>query len=219
MISNYLTEKLLKAITGKASSASTANEVYIALSNTEPLPDGTNVTEPSSSNGYARVLLGNASQTLTQKIGDPIGVFSATETVTLTVSTDTIASASIDFEENFIVGDTVEILGSSDNDGHYIVATVASGSITVEASPGLPGTDETASITIKNLSGGKATNTEIIYFPEVVNSDWPTCNYYAVYDAPTGGNLYYAGKITSPPTPQVGQVTLIQVGELDINLR
>lgn len=45
-----------------------ANETWLGLSTADPGDDGANMAEPTA-NGYARVLLGNASQPLTQKMG------------------------------------------------------------------------------------------------------------------------------------------------------
>ena len=68
MITHYFANKILPLLCGKASSLTSASSIYVGLSTTAPLADGTNVTEPVG-NGYARVLLGNASQELTQKMG------------------------------------------------------------------------------------------------------------------------------------------------------
>lgn len=68
MITHYFANKILPLLCGKASSLTSASSIYVGLSTSAPLADGTNVTEPVG-NGYARVLLGNASQELTQKMG------------------------------------------------------------------------------------------------------------------------------------------------------
>jgi len=68
MITHYFANKILPLLCGKAISLTSASSIYVGLSTSAPLADGTNVTEPVG-NGYARVLLGNTSQELTQKMG------------------------------------------------------------------------------------------------------------------------------------------------------
>jgi hypothetical protein len=68
MITHYFANKILPLLCGKTSSLTSASSIYVGLSTSAPLADGTNVTEPVG-NGYARVLLGNTSQELTQKMG------------------------------------------------------------------------------------------------------------------------------------------------------
>lgn len=69
MLSYYAANKILQAITGKGSSSSSygatgsvviASRAYLALSSTEPNASGGGVTEPSTSVGYQRKLIGNA---------------------------------------------------------------------------------------------------------------------------------------------------------------
>lgn len=64
-------ENLLKGMTGKSQNGLLSN-CYIALSTTEPSPDGTNFTEPSSVNGYARSIIGLWQQSSTQVMGNPV---------------------------------------------------------------------------------------------------------------------------------------------------
>ena len=64
-------ENLLKGMTGKTSNGLLPN-CYIALSTTEPSADGTNFTEPSSVNGYARAIIGLNGQAATQVMGNPV---------------------------------------------------------------------------------------------------------------------------------------------------
>jgi hypothetical protein len=68
MITHYFANKILPLLCGKASSLTSVSSIYVGLSTSAPSADGTNVTEPVG-NGYARVLLGNTSQELTQKMG------------------------------------------------------------------------------------------------------------------------------------------------------
>lgn len=68
MITHYFANKILSLLCGKADRLTSVSSIYVGLSTSAPLADGTNVTEPVG-NGYARVLLGDASQVLTQKMG------------------------------------------------------------------------------------------------------------------------------------------------------
>lgn len=65
MLSNTIKNNIINAITGRAQNVSLAPTAYLALSTTDP---ATSVTEPSG-NGYARVLIGNYQQPLTQVMG------------------------------------------------------------------------------------------------------------------------------------------------------
>lgn len=69
-ITYYSSKKILETLVGLSTSTSFAGSIYVGLSSTSPSRDGTGVTEPSG-NGYARVLLGNTSQSLTQKMSTP----------------------------------------------------------------------------------------------------------------------------------------------------
>lgn len=73
MISNTLAQNILNLITGKTSSISGGN-VYIGLSTTIPTSNSTtgaieNVTEPSTSDGYNRELIGTYQTASTQVFG------------------------------------------------------------------------------------------------------------------------------------------------------
>ena len=69
-ITYYSSKKILEALVGHSTSASFASSIYVGLSSTSPSRAGTGVTEPSG-NGYARILLGNTNQSLTQKMATP----------------------------------------------------------------------------------------------------------------------------------------------------
>ena len=69
MITHYFANKILPLLIGKTSTLNSTSSVFVGLSTTTPTLTGVNVTEPSG-NGYARVLLGNTSQALTQKMGE-----------------------------------------------------------------------------------------------------------------------------------------------------
>jgi len=67
MITQGKANEILNHLTGRLQSVASITAVYLGLSTTTPTADGSNVTEPVG-NGYARVLLGNTSQALTQKM-------------------------------------------------------------------------------------------------------------------------------------------------------
>lgn len=69
MLSSTVSNKILKSLVGKDSAY--GSTIYVGLSSTAPNADGSGITEPSG-NGYARVVIGAASQSLTQKFGDPV---------------------------------------------------------------------------------------------------------------------------------------------------
>lgn len=62
---------LLNSFTGKSNSGAILQNCYMGLSTTTPNADGTNFTEPSSSNGYARATIGLYGQGATQVMGTP----------------------------------------------------------------------------------------------------------------------------------------------------
>lgn len=57
-ITNYVMKNVLDSTFGRTSPPSPPSNLYIALSTTKPLPDGTGFTEPSGGN-YARVSITN----------------------------------------------------------------------------------------------------------------------------------------------------------------
>lgn len=61
------------------------------------------------------------------------------------------------------------------------------------------------------------TNTKEIHFNEATG-DWGSIKYFALYTAKTGGNMCYAGELTTSISPTTGTVVLIKVGELSISL-
>lgn len=70
--SNTASNTYLRQICGKTSSTNLGSTCYMGLSTTTPNADGTNFTEPSASNGYARSLIGLSSQSATQVMGAPV---------------------------------------------------------------------------------------------------------------------------------------------------
>jgi hypothetical protein len=55
---NFLEDELLDHVWG-AAAYTAPTDIYVGLSTTAPADDGTNITEPSGGNGYARVQVTN----------------------------------------------------------------------------------------------------------------------------------------------------------------
>lgn len=114
MLSSTVSNKILKSLVGKDSTY--GSTIFVGLSSTAPNADGSGITEPTG-NGYHRVLIGAANQSLTQKFGDPAdGVITNTDDIYFpesigswgdalthfflaTSQTDTEASAILAFDE------------------------------------------------------------------------------------------------------------------------
>ncbi len=61
MVSTYFKNLVANAVWQTGASAALPENYYLALSSTEPLADGTGVTEPASVSGYVRVKLAGLS--------------------------------------------------------------------------------------------------------------------------------------------------------------
>lgn len=70
MIFDHASNKVLGLIAGRQASINFGTIIYIGLSTTAPVKDGTNITEPVG-NGYARVVLGKYGESLSLKMADP----------------------------------------------------------------------------------------------------------------------------------------------------
>lgn len=55
--SNYLEEAILNWVDGTAPFPASPANIYVALSLTDPLEDGSGITEPNGADGYARQLV------------------------------------------------------------------------------------------------------------------------------------------------------------------
>lgn len=67
-LSNYLINLVLDHLVGRTASINLGGDAYVGLSTTQPVKDGTGVTEPSG-NGYERAQIGFYGQSETYKIG------------------------------------------------------------------------------------------------------------------------------------------------------
>lgn len=73
--------------------------------------------------------------------------------------------------------------------------------------------------------GWLAANTGVLTWPPVNStypngapSDWPQTDYWALLDAPTGGNVYAIGQLTYPVQVSAGSVASCAIGALSIEL-
>ena len=66
-------------------------------------------------------------------------------------------------------------------------------------------------------SGGKITNSQIVYFPEAT-ADWGTVNYFALYTSASGGTPFLWGALSEPVSIPSGYVPLFRVGKLSISI-
>jgi len=82
--------------------------------------------------------------------------------------------------------------------------------------------DELRTLKMGAAEGGKTTSIDIIYFPEVTDGQgtgaWGECTHFCIWDAPTSGKLLAFGELVAPITPVEGQVVIIKVGDLTIEV-
>jgi hypothetical protein len=65
-------------------------------------------------------------------------------------------------------------------------------------------------------AGGAKANARPIVFP-TASAAWGTITAFALWDAPTGGNMLYRGSVVSPFTVTTGIVPTLGVGNLVLN--
>jgi len=68
-----------------------------------------------------------------------------------------------------------------------------------------------------SASGGTSLNTALVQFDQAT-TDWGTINYFALFDASTGGNLLYHGALTAPKTILTGDVFQFAINSVSISL-
>lgn len=67
------------------------------------------------------------------------------------------------------------------------------------------------------ITGGQASNKEIIYFPEVVNAGWGICTYLLIFDGNTAGaHLLAYSQLANPINPTLGTIPIIRISDLVI---
>lgn len=68
-----------------------------------------------------------------------------------------------------------------------------------------------------SASGGTSLNSSVVQFDQAT-TDWGTIEYFALFDAVTGGNLLYHGALTSPKIIETGDVFQFAIGSVSISL-
>jgi len=91
------------------------------------------------------------------------------------------------------------------DDGSGLAEPAGNGYARVATSPG----------TWKVASGGNIDNANIITFPEATNS-WGTITHFALFDAPTSGNMLAHGPLSQSKAVNVGDTAKFAVGALDV---
>lgn len=66
--------------------------------------------------------------------------------------------------------------------------------------------------------GHEVRNAQVITFPDAT-ADWGNVGYVAIYDAATGGNMLFAGALTSAKSILAGDVFRFKVDDLKVQLR
>lgn len=69
--------------------------------------------------------------------------------------------------------------------------------------------------TFNPASGGQAANNVIMYFGPATTA-WGSITHFAVWDAPTGGNMLYRGSVDQPKTIALGDMATYLPGDLVI---
>lgn len=77
--------------------------------------------------------------------------------------------------------------------------------------------DNTSTDSDGNITEFYATNTKEIHF-NMATGSWGTTEYFAIYDSASGGNIIYAGTLTTAISPTANTVPLIQVGYCKISI-
>lgn len=68
-----------------------------------------------------------------------------------------------------------------------------------------------------NITEFYATNTKEIHF-NMATGAWGSTQYFAIYDSASGGNIIYAGELTTAISPTANTVPLIQAGACKISI-
>ena len=76
---------------------------------------------------------------------------------------------------------------------------------------------QTAAADWNTASGGATSNAQALAFPQATGS-WGTVDYFALYDAASGGNRTGSGLLSQSKTIGSGDTASFAVGELDVSL-
>lgn len=72
-------------------------------------------------------------------------------------------------------------------------------------------------ITFATPTNGATSNAATVTFPAATTS-WGTIAYFAIFDAPTGGNMLYFGSLTSSVSIATGNTFVAQTGAITVTL-
>ena len=89
---------------------------------------------------------------------------------------------------------------------------------TGQALTDMAGTQSAGSTTASSGTGGQTSNNAAVTFP-TATADWNSASaigYFAIYDAPTGGNLLYSAALTTPRIVANGTTASFAAGALTV---
>jgi hypothetical protein len=72
-------------------------------------------------------------------------------------------------------------------------------------------------VSFGEASGGALENAEAIEFP-TASSDWGTAAGWAIFDAETGGNMWWAGAVDVPKPLYAGDIYRVDAGGLSLRM-
>lgn len=72
--------------------------------------------------------------------------------------------------------------------------------------------------TLSEPTGGVVTNSGNISFQESTGA-WGTLTHFAIYDAPTDGNLLIYGELSSPRVVEANTIMTIKAGDLKLSVQ
>lgn len=68
-----------------------------------------------------------------------------------------------------------------------------------------------------SASNGTASNNYTVVFP-TATGNWGTVTHFALFDAPTGGNLLFHGQLTTPKIINAGDSFVFPVGNITLSI-
>ena len=86
-----------------------------------------------------------------------------------------------------------------------------------EVSGGSYARKATAAADWNSASGGASSNAQALTFPQATGS-WGTVDYFALYDAASGGNRIGSGQLSQSKAIGSGDTASFAAGELDVSL-
>ncbi|HSW46502.1 MAG TPA: hypothetical protein VLM89_13120 [Phycisphaerae bacterium] len=76
---------------------------------------------------------------------------------------------------------------------------------------------ETSAASWDTASGGALSNAAAVTFPQA-SGEWTAATHFALFDAPTGGNMLAHGSLSASKTVQIGDTASFAIGALDVSL-